>query len=380
MSDSVATQWPLEGHFVIGGAWGLQVHTACLGQTFTSRTASHNLEIGLPQRDSQPDIPQQFRQVLGPPVANFELIPPKWKFEPANARERQEEREVRPVWGTTDGSGSATVVYPESARDTALVIRCRFYTAVDASNEAEFQAASSEFLGELDEWWNRFTDWVGVVAGQDFIGLGGYMRQGTTAGAIRTWTGDADGNRIGQAIESRFPQGRYGIPPAKLSLEDLQRCVAITGRQDPPAEWLLIRDSRLLLNAGHIRRAVLDVGTAAEIAMTVLIDRCLEDLNTDDAVKKAITSRYDNLGLMTGLLRSLRADLLPAGVENDLIALRNIAIHGRNRSGDRRWDQITVDEAITAFRVAAAIVDAAHPLDDLLGVTPPSTIGVGAVE
>lgn len=139
--------------------------------------------------------------------------------------------------GKTDGSDQDMVVYPESARYRALVIRCRFYTTVEASNAEEFQPAASEFLGELDDWWNRFTDWVGVVAGQDFIGLGGYMRQGTKAGAIRMWSGDADGN---------FPEPRYGIPPVKLSLEDLRRCVDIAGREDPPAEWILIRDARLL--------------------------------------------------------------------------------------------------------------------------------------
>lgn len=293
------------------------------------------------------------------------MTPPKWAFEPVNDREREEERSVSPVWGTTSGSDTAEVIYPESARDTALVIRCRFYTTVEASDEDEWEVATKRFLGELDNWWTRFTAWVGVVTGQDFIGLGGYMLQGTTAGAIRTWTGDADGRRVGQGIRSMFPPARYGIPSVKLGLADMQRCVNATGREDPPAEWSLIRDARLLLNSGHIRRAVLDVGTAAELAMTLLVDRHLDDTNTDEAVKKAIIERYDSLGAMNDLLRSFKPDLLSPNVQTDLIALRNIAIHGRNRSG-KRWDQITVDEAIKAFQTAAAIVDAAHPLVDLL--------------
>ena len=365
MSDSAARQWPLEGHFVIGGAWCLDVHTECLGSVFMSRTASHDLEIGLPQGDVQPEIPERFQQILGPPVLNFELIPPKWTFEPVNEKERHEERSVSPVWGTKSGPDNAKVVYPESARNSAQVIRCRFYTTVEASNEDEWEAATRVFLGELDEGWTRFTAWVSVVTGQDFIGLGGYMRQGTKSGAIRTWTGDADGQRVGQGIRSSFPPARYGIPPVKLSLEDMQRCVNATGRQDPPAEWSLIRDARLLLNSGHIRRAVLDAGTAAEIAMTLLVDRYLDEADIDEAVKKAITKRFDNLGTMNDLLTSMKPGLLSPDVPTDLIAKRNIAIHGRNRSG-KRWDEITVDEAIKAFQTAAAIVDAAHPLDDLL--------------
>ena len=356
----------LEGHFVIGGSWGLQVHTECLGSIFTSRTASHDLEIGLPQRDTEPEpIPEKFRQFLGPRIPNLELIPPEWTYGLVNAQDRDEDRRVSPVWGTTLGPDTAEVVYPESSRNTALVIRCRFYTTVEASDEAEFEAATKAFLSEFDDWWKRFTAWVGVVTGQDFLGLGGYMREGTKSGDIWTWTCDANGQRAGKGVRSSFPPPRYGIPPAKLGLADLQRCVNATGRQDPPAEWSLIRDARLLLNTGHIRRAVLDAGTAAELAMTLLVDRCLDDANTEEAVKKAITERYDSLGAMDDLLSSLKPDLLSPNVKTDLIALRNIAIHGRNRSG-KRWDEITIDEAIKAIQTAAAVVDAAHPLADLL--------------
>jgi hypothetical protein len=364
--ERVGKEWPLEGHFVIGGSWGLQVHTECLGRTFTSRTASYDLEIGLPQRDTEQEpIPEKFRQFLGPPVPNMELIPPEWAYGPVNDQERQEERRVSPVWGTTLASDTAKVVYSESARDTALVSRCRFHTTVEASDEDEFEEATKGFLTEFDDWWTRFTAWVGVVTGQDFLGLGGYMRQGTKSGSIQTWTCDANGQRAGRGIRSSFPPPRYGIPPVKLGLADVQRCVNATGRQDPPAEWSLIRDARLLLNTGHIRRAVLDAGTAAEIAMNVLVGRCLDEANTEEAVKKAMTDRYDSLGAMNDLLGSLKPDLLSPHVNTDLISKRNIAIHGRSRSG-RRWDEITVDEAIKAIETAAAIVDAAHPLADLL--------------
>jgi hypothetical protein len=366
-NDSAARQWPLEGHFVIGGSWGLQVHTECLGCTFTSRTASHDLEIGLPRRDTEQEpISEKFRQFLGPPVPNMELVPPKWAYGPVNDQERQEERMVRPVWGTTLGSDTAKVVIPESSRDTALVVRCRFYTTVEASDEDEFEKATRGFLSEFDDWWTRFTAWVGVVTGQDFLGLGGYMLQGTKSGDIWTWTCDANGQRAGKGVRSSFPPSRYGIPPVKLGLADLQKCVNATGRQkDPPAEWSLIRDARLLLNTGHIRRAVLDAGTGAEIAMNVLVLRCLDEANTEEAVKEAITDRYDSLGAMSDLLGSLKPDLLSPHVKTDLISKRNIAIHGRSKSGTR-WDEITVDEAIKAFQTAAEIVEAAHPLADLL--------------
>jgi hypothetical protein len=156
------------------------------------------------------------------------------------------------------------------------------------SYEAEFEAATKRFLGEFDDWWTRFTAWVGVLTGQDFLGLGGYARQGTKAGDIQTWTCDGDGQRAGRGIRSSYPPSRPGIPVNKLHLEDLRGCVTATGKYPPPAEWALIRDARLLLNAGHIRRAVLDAGTAAELAMTTLVDSYLDGTNAQEPLGEAI--------------------------------------------------------------------------------------------
>ncbi len=85
-----------------------------------------------------------------------------------------------------------------------------------------------------------------------------------------------------------------------------------TGKYPPPAEWALIRDARLLLNAGHIRRAVLDAGTAAELAMTMLVDNYLDDANIQGPLRKAITGAYNNLGSKNALLKLLRSGLMPS--------------------------------------------------------------------
>jgi hypothetical protein len=60
------------------------------------------------------------------------------------------------------------------------------------------------------------------------------------------------------------------------------------------------------VNAGQIRRAVLDAGTAAELAMTTLVDRYLDDKNADEAIKNAITRGYGVLGAKKELLGLLR--------------------------------------------------------------------------
>jgi hypothetical protein len=149
--DRVAREWPFEGHFVVGGS-GLYTRTGCLGSTFTSRTASYDLTIGLPQVDTTPDpIGPEIRQRAGmePAVPRWDLMPPAWAYGPTDEKERAEEQHISPVWGAVLDDSSAEKVYPESARDTAVVYRCRFYTTLTASDGEEFEAAAQEFLSEL---------------------------------------------------------------------------------------------------------------------------------------------------------------------------------------------------------------------------------------
>lgn len=356
-ADRVAEGSPLEGHFVVGGS-GLYVSTACLGRAFPSRTASYDLTIGLPQFEMDSTPPEVLRALGMPPLPDPSLTPPVWTYSPRNERERAEERAITPVWGTTFGVG-AKKVYPESMRDTALVGRCRFFTTVTASNVAEFDAASEDFLRELDDWWSRFTSWVGVLTGQDFEGLGGYPWGATRSRPLLTWTSDASGQRDRMQDRWYFPPPRRGFPITTLQLQELEACVTATGNQDPPpAEWLFIRDARSLVNAGQNRRAVIDAGTAAELAMTTLIDNYLVSAHTDEPVKKALLKRYTGLEGRSALLRRLRPGLLSDQLGRDLIELRNVATHG--------GQALTDTQAQTAVDMAMNIVEGAYPLTSLL--------------
>lgn len=82
---------------------------------------------------------------------------------------------------------------------------------------------------------------------------------------------------------------------SNLESSDLQACVTAAGDQAPPAEWLFIRDARSLLGAGQNRRAMIDAGTAAEVAMTNLIDRYLAAEEIAEPVRKALAKRYTAL-------------------------------------------------------------------------------------
>lgn len=210
--EHATTEWPLEGHFIVGGS-GLYVHRDCLGRTFTSHTADYDFEIGLPQVDTGPDpLPPEIRYLSTPRRADTLLIPPVWTYglEETNARVYEKDQIV---WGMAP-SKPGTKVYPESAKDTGVVYRCRFYTTLTASDDAQFDTATEDFLSELSNWWTHFTSWVGILTSQDFLGLGGYSRPGIRSGSLETWTGNGRGRAAAQ-IRSYFTPNQ-GIPQREL--------------------------------------------------------------------------------------------------------------------------------------------------------------------
>jgi hypothetical protein len=255
-------------------------------------------------------------------------------------------------------------VYPESSTDIGVVFRCRFYTTLTASDGEEFEADAGGFLSELDDWWTRFTSWVGILTGQDFVGLGGSSGGITRGYPLFTWTSDQSGQRA-DVRWRYFPPPNQGIAQRGLELRELQTCVTAAGNQSPPAEWLFIRDARSLLRAGQSRRAVIDAGTAAELAMTALIDKYLDDAQVSDSAVRSAFGRFNNLIAKQEVLKLLRPGLLPERTRTDLINLRNTASHGRSTAG-RGLDDITLEQAQAAVEIASAIVELAHPLDSLL--------------
>lgn len=348
---------PLEGHFVVGGS-GLFVHGDCLGGVFPSHTATHDLTIRFPQLDTGDNMPELLQGLLGvPPVPHPRvLVPPQWAYGPTAMHEHSEERNITPVWGTDLGI-SAKTVYPESIKDTALVYRCGFTTALTASTDEEFETLTENFLSELDDWWTRFTSWVGILTHQDFVGLGGSTTGVAKGWPIHTWTSDTTGQRTDQRIRQSFGQDRT-VRAFLLDLGGLRACVTATTNDDPPSEWLFIRDARSMLKSGHSRRAVIDAGTAAELAMTKLIDQYLDDVSIVDVAARKAFGRFNNLGAKQELLKLLRPSLLPERTRPDLIDKRNRVSHGNA--------PVTYEEAETAVEVATKIVSLAYPLSDLL--------------
>jgi hypothetical protein len=177
------------------------------------------------------------------------------------------------------------------------------------------------------------------------------------------WTSDEHGQRADfyDFSFSKQVSNTFRI----LEFHDLEACATASNQGPPPAEWLLIRDARSHVNAGedvrareNLRRAVIDAGAAAELAMTALIDKYLDDANALEPLRKALARSSTNLGGKHQLLRLLRPGLLSDRVQTDLIDKRNGASH--------RGEQYTWEEAQAALDIATAIVESAYPLASLL--------------
>jgi HEPN domain-containing protein len=131
--------------------------------------------------------------------------------------------------------------------------------------------------------------------------------------------------------------------------------LTVTGRK-PPAEWLFIGDARSLMKTGDYRRAVIDAGTAAELAMTEILDQYLATTESD--TRNALLSRSRTLEGRATLIKELNAGEIPTDFTPGLKNPRNRAAHG--------GEQPTRSVAQKAVEIAEEIVEQAHPILGLL--------------
>ncbi|WP_241473241.1 hypothetical protein [Mycolicibacterium neoaurum] len=337
-SDSAnqPSKWPLEGYFSCGN--GLVVSLQCLGQSFPARTESYSIAVTLPSLcDTDPGKP------LRRPAYSFNA-----NGEDPNGHEANSE------WGVV-GQPRKFADDPETKH--AIVHQCVVTTEVEAHDEDSFFDSMVAVSEEVADWWSWIGDWITVTTGQDLTGSGKRPRDLLTNGGFHAWSGYPDGRRrvpIGWAHQ--FHTAPVGVlEPAQLQLAmDL-----VADDQCPETEWLFIRDARSLLQIGDYRRAVIDAGSAAELALTKLLQSRLAKV--DPVIRETLLHRNRGLERRAVLARDLKAGTVPKTFAERLNRPRNRATHG--------GEPITKDEAMAAIDEATALVDQAFPLPEGLRCT-----------
>lgn len=227
------------------------------------------------------------------------------------------------------------------------------FKIVDAlADPAELNTVRAQALAELDAWWTLFCSWVAVLTEQD---PRDYLRavEATRREPIWTWVDGEEARRGQQSSEDR-PR-RHDAEP--LDVPTLAACTVLAGKgAPPPDEWLFIRDARSALVAGDYRRAVIDAGTAAELAITELLDQHLALVDTK--LSDALMNRARALEGRANLMKELGAGVESTGFTASLKRPRNDATH--------KGHSPTKSVVERAIKIAVELVEQATPLLSLV--------------
>lgn len=327
-TDKATTTWPLEGHFSCGS--GFLVTPNCLGQTFASRTATYKFSITMP--------------ALANGSEAHGLRRPPWTY--VLAGDDRDSYWSSDEWGSVASTSAETPIY-------AHIVRCVVHSEVAANDAAQFQAAAEQFGDELAVWWKSMCDWLDVLTLQDFASLKRAQRSILNE-SVQMWSGNSAGVRTAGVSYQVLTGGIHHVEV--LDEHQLQAALDLAARgTQPDPEWLFMRDARSLLNADEYRRAVIDACTAAELAVTALIDRKFDDDGTSQAERTREFGAHHGLSKLTKLHKKRNASgRLPKQLVEKVGAPRNKAAH--------KGATLSKAEAETAIKTAAEVVGIAFPL------------------
>jgi HEPN domain-containing protein len=343
---------PIEGDMLCDA--GFLVLPECLDQSYESSTPCFPLTVRLPRFD--------------PNVHPHNLIAPYSEFRVARDEDDAAGAQYAgdSAWGcmqdwsdpVTPGGWETNSFVP----NYFVVEQLRFITEGSAADDDEFQHTSDHIRDHRATWWSILADWIGVVSTQDLIELGKQRRH--SFARTSTWIADPQEGKERGFSWIQMPELRSYVGEP-LSRAQLAMCMSLTGEQTrPPEAWLMVRDARSLLHSGEYRRAVLDTGTAAELALTATLDKYLA-ANSSPDVAEALMDGTKMLGRLKEVVKKLKLAALPREFQAQVIDPRNAAAH----SGQA----MTKEVAEAAISATSELLHATHPLSDF-GFSPTRTI------
>lgn len=201
----------------------------------------------------------------------------------------------------------------------------RCYVRIGAEYpKAELEDRSKRLAYLIRPWFYRVIEWIEVLTGQD---LYEHERPYTERdhrpyGSFYLYDGETYTNITHQ-------EGIWMTPwPLEESLtpERWRFCLDASSKQQrPPLELLVMRDANAALMRGHYRKAVVDAGSAVEIALNRRIRQKLAGDNEAEVVEELLRS-HPTLGRKLGLAKRLGLEL-PADAQQDLVEPRNRTVH-----------------------------------------------------
>ncbi|WP_396911598.1 hypothetical protein [Mycolicibacterium sp.] len=315
------------------------VEIAALTAKYSAFVAGQTLRLALPRADHV-DL---HHHDLSPPPVHYSEHEDLLSTRP----------EMAPFWGRV-------VMWRNNFEAAKAANIHRFGIAVDVEGDDDNVREVGRRIAEaMPTWWAAVSAWIEVLHGQDLSRLGpvepGIKFTDTT---LRSRLYTLHGHPIHGEDGAILPVGssQFGVTwpnYTSISAKQLQRCIDHAQRHGPPPdEWLLIRDASSLCAGQDYRRAVLDAGLAAELAVTALIRTHLTATNHPDVDGQLRAHRM--LGKLCSYWTEECGGALPDDFRQRLIDRRNAATHA-----GARIPEADVHDAIA---VAREIVEQATPL------------------
>lgn len=186
---------------------------------------------------------------------------------------------------------------------------------------------------ELDVWFENLTDWLEVWTGQVSDPAARRSQQPVWGEDLERWTLEGDGWRHEAArivVDCSVPESHEIWGRAATYGELASALERVASGDRPTMRDLLIRDARGHLLRGEPRRAALDAGLAGEL---MLAGACEPLVGADRRLpgKSGPPVNKATLGPLVSAAPQLGV-CIPAGLNQDLVDVRNAAAHGREVS------------------------------------------------
>ncbi|MGF7238895.1 MAG: hypothetical protein ACQSGP_28660 [Frankia sp.] len=277
----------------------------------------------------------------------LELVAPKMTALPPGVDRPARYGENGIVWGRIVNWANDQPQANDSDAYIGAVTISRLLSEVGEETEALAEENGRDLHERIDSWWRLVADWIEVLAGQD---LDPVSRPGHE---LDLWF--RHGGR-GGTVNCPQPFSITGRLDTGLTRKTWQGVLhAASEGRPPPIEYLLLRDCLTASRRKERRRAVLDAATAAEMALSRLLDQELSGERPESTAYigdpgKHIRERVDAIAKLGAKS--------PNQLIRDLAELRNRAVHGGVEPG--------VETTRAVLDLAESVVELAVPRISLL--------------
>lgn len=221
-------------------------------------------------------------------------------------------------------------------------------------NRVGFTARISDYQvvgDEMNDWTLLFLSWLDILTGQHLTPIGFRPPQQATNRTC-LMIRESDGMLLHGNVYRPFPKV-YQLSQFDATTELLEHAYTLAGVKEPvPVAWMLLRDARALHRVTQTRRAVIECGSAAEMAIKSLLD-----------ARSVSWSPNKTLGPLSALLKKSGYPL-DSDFQSAFLNVRNREVHMNTG-----WGAVTESESLRMLAISTKLVSDAFPLPRGIQIT-----------